>query len=72
LRQEGISTGDWLHNLPVGWMALAIFGGTYLTAAGTFWLVAALARRGLARAFKGVSCCWRAASRVRRKGAYAA
>jgi CubicO group peptidase (beta-lactamase class C family) len=36
-------------------MALVIFTGTYLTAAGTFWLVAALARRGLAPAFKSVS-----------------
>ncbi len=25
--------GDWLHNLPIGWMALLVFGATYPVAA---------------------------------------
>jgi hypothetical protein len=35
--RENIS--DWLHDLPVAWMALLIFGLTYLTAAGVYALV---------------------------------
>jgi hypothetical protein len=26
---------DWLHNLPIPWMALVIFGGVYLLALST-------------------------------------
>ena len=34
---------DWIHSLPVGWMAIVIFGGTYLVTAGIYTLVMALA-----------------------------
>ena len=27
---------DWLHALPVVWMALMVFGATYLVAAGIY------------------------------------
>ena len=46
---------EWFHNLPLGWMALVIFGGTYLVAWGVYWVVMALAVGERARAFKGVS-----------------
>src|SRR3984893_11698898 len=35
---------DWLHNLPVPWMALVVFGFTYLLAAAIHASVAVLAR----------------------------
>jgi positive regulator of sigma E activity len=47
---------DWLLNLPLGWMALIIFGGTYLVAAFIHFAVTRLAvndRR--AHAFQGLS-----------------
>jgi hypothetical protein len=46
---------DWLHNLPVVWMALVIFGGTYLVAAAIYALVAKFAVGECARSFKAVS-----------------
>lgn len=46
---------DWLHNLPVAWMALVVFGGTYLSAGVIYWVVTALAVGARARAFKGIS-----------------
>jgi hypothetical protein len=46
---------DWLHNLPVPWMALVIFGFTYAVAAVIYALVAALAVGERARSFKAVS-----------------
>jgi hypothetical protein len=46
---------DWLHALPVGWMAIVVFGGTYLVAAAIHWLVLGLATGERARALKGVS-----------------
>jgi hypothetical protein len=46
---------DWLHDLPVPWMALLIFGMTYLIAAGVYALVSALSVGERARAFKAVS-----------------
>jgi hypothetical protein len=46
---------DWLHALPVAWMALAVFGATYLVAAGIFVVVNRLAAGGRARSFKAVS-----------------
>lgn len=46
---------DWLHDLPVFWMALVVFGGTYLTAGVIYWVVMALAVGERARAFKGIS-----------------
>ena len=46
---------DWLHNLPVLWMALVVFGVTYLIAASIYACVNALAVGERARAFKAVS-----------------
>ena len=46
---------DWLHNLPLGWMALVVFVVTHSVAAGIYWLVMALAVGERARAFKAIS-----------------
>jgi hypothetical protein len=46
---------DWLHNLPIVWMALVIFGFTYLLAAGIYALVTTLAKGERARGFKAIS-----------------
>jgi hypothetical protein len=46
---------DWLHNLPVQWMALAIFGFTYLLAVTVFAAVATLATGERAKSFKAIS-----------------
>ena len=46
---------DWFHELPVLWMALLVFGITYLLALGIHAGVAALARSGHAKSFKAVS-----------------
>jgi hypothetical protein len=46
---------DWLHNLPVAWMALVVFGFTYLVAATIYGAVMALAIGERARSFKAVS-----------------
>ena len=46
---------DWLHNLPVAWMALVMFGGTYLVAGSIYVAVNLLAIGERARAFKAVS-----------------
>jgi hypothetical protein len=46
---------DWLHNLPIFWMALLVFGLTYLLAAGICGLVTGLAKGERARAFKAIS-----------------
>jgi len=43
---------DWLHNLPVIWMALVV---TYMTAGLTYAAVNALAVGERARAFKAIS-----------------
>jgi hypothetical protein len=46
---------DWLHNLPVPWMALVIFGFTYLLAAVLYAAIAALAVGHRAKSFKAIS-----------------
>ncbi|MGQ0658379.1 MAG: bestrophin-like domain [Chromatiales bacterium] len=46
---------DWLHNLPVAWMALVVFGVTYLVTAGIYRVVLKLAAGDRARALKGLS-----------------
>jgi Protein of unknown function (DUF4239) len=46
---------DWLHNLPVIWMAGVVFGVTYLIAAAIYAVVMVLATGERARAFKAVS-----------------
>ncbi len=47
--------GEWLHNLPVSWMALVVFGATYLVTAGIYRGVMKLAVGDRARALKGLS-----------------
>ena len=46
---------DWLHNMPIFWMALVVFGFTYLVAGGIYALVTALATGERGRAFKAIS-----------------
>ena len=46
---------DWFHNLPIVWMALLVFGFTYLLSAGIYIVVMALAVGDRARSFKSVS-----------------
>jgi hypothetical protein len=46
---------DWLHNLPVPWMALVVFGFTYLLAAAIYTGVAILATGERAKSFKAIS-----------------
>jgi hypothetical protein len=46
---------DWLLNLPVLWMGVAILGAIYIATAGLCWLVTALAVGERARAFKAIS-----------------
>jgi Protein of unknown function (DUF4239) len=46
---------DWLHNLPLVWMALLIFGATYLVTAAIYYIVTAVAIGEGPRHFKAVS-----------------
>ena len=46
---------DWLHNLPLLWMTLVVFGFTYLVTAVIYAVVMGLAAGERARAFKAVS-----------------
>ena len=46
---------DWIHALPLGWLALVVFGGTALSTAAIYWIVVRLATEDRLRAFKGVS-----------------
>ena len=46
---------DWIHDLPVPWMALVVFGFTYLLAAIIFAAVTMLASGERAKSFKAVS-----------------
>lgn len=46
---------DWLHNLPVIWMALVVFGAKYIVAAVICAIVDALAVGERARAFRALS-----------------
>jgi hypothetical protein len=46
---------DWLHNLPILWMALVIFGFTCLVAAAIYLIVMMLAASERGRSFKAVS-----------------
>ena len=47
--------GEWLQDLPVGWMAFAVFSLTYLVSWAILELVMRLASAGRLRALKGVS-----------------
>ena len=46
---------EWLHNLPLVWMGLLVFGLTYVVAAAIYALVNVLAVGERARSFKAVS-----------------
>ena len=46
---------DWLHNLPVAWLALVVFGATYLVTGVIYLSVMALATGERARWFKAFS-----------------
>src|ERR671935_653294 len=46
---------DWLHNLPVGWMTLLIFGFTYLLTFAIYLIVSLTAHGERARSFKSIS-----------------
>src|SRR5215510_7480743 len=46
---------DWIHALPLGWMAILIFAATFLVAAVIHWIIQSLAVGDRARMFKAVS-----------------
>jgi uncharacterized MnhB-related membrane protein len=46
---------DWLHNLPVLWMALLVFSFTYFVTAAIYAVVTVLAVGERARSFKAIS-----------------
>ena len=46
---------DWLHSLPVLWMAILVFGFTYLVTAGIYAVIAVFAVGERARSFKAIS-----------------
>jgi hypothetical protein len=52
---EDQTMNDWLHNLPILWMALVIFGFTFLVAAAIYLIVMLLAAGERGRSFKAVS-----------------
>ena len=51
----GQQMDDWLHNLPILWMALVIFGGVYLLAFVIYAGVMAAATHKRIRSFKAIS-----------------
>jgi len=46
---------DWLHNLPVVWLALVVFGLTYMATAAIYSIVTVLAMGDRTRSFKAIS-----------------
>src|SRR5215467_10616221 len=46
---------DWLHSLPVAWMALLVFDVTYLLAAAIYAVVTVLSVGERGRSFKAIS-----------------
>src|SRR6201994_2167771 len=46
---------NWLHNLPIFWMAVVVFGTCYLVAAVVFLTVDSLGRSRSSAAFRGFS-----------------
>src|SRR5262245_35925077 len=46
---------DWLHNLPLPWMAFVVFAAIYLLTAAICVVVTFLRSPGRARAFKAIS-----------------
>ena len=51
----GHAMSDWMHNLPLSWMAATIFGLTFLVGAGIHIAVTGSASGARLRAFKAVS-----------------
>lgn len=45
----------WLHTLPLGWMTVLVFGGTYLVSYLLYRIVAMLSAGPVARSFKALS-----------------
>jgi hypothetical protein len=52
---EETDMSDWLHNLPVLWMSLLVFGFTYLVTAAIYVAVSIFAVGERARSFKAIS-----------------
>src|SRR5436190_19220153 len=50
-----IHMSDWLHELLVAWMAIIVFGGTFLVTGAIYATVMRLAMDGRGRSFKAVS-----------------
>src|SRR5262245_21258945 len=46
---------DWLHGLPVLWMAILVFGLTYLVTVGIYAVIAVLAVGERTRSFKAIA-----------------
>src|SRR5258707_7808139 len=46
---------DWVHELPVAWMAVVVFGCTFIITAVIYTTVMSLAANGRGRSFKAVS-----------------
>src|SRR5689334_9044924 len=46
---------DWLHNLPLFWMRLLVFGFTYWVTAASYGVVSIFAVGERARSFKAIS-----------------
>jgi hypothetical protein len=46
---------DWLHDLPVAWMAIIVFGCTFLITGAIYTAVIRLAVDARGRSFKAVS-----------------
>jgi hypothetical protein len=46
---------EWLHNLPIWWMAFVVFAIVYLATGGIFVIIMALAKGERVRVFKSVS-----------------
>jgi len=46
---------NWLHSLPVLWMAILVFGFTYLVTAGIYAVVTVFAVGERARSFKAIA-----------------
>ena len=46
---------DWLHSLPIVWMAAVIFLATYVVTFAIYWIILRLAVGERVRGFKAVS-----------------
>src|SRR5262245_10744296 len=53
--KENRDMSDWLHGLPVVWMAILVFGLTYLVTVGIYAVIAVFAAGERARSFKAIA-----------------